>query len=152
MISIPPRKWYPKNPEKYVGDPNNIITRSSWETKCMSWFDSNTNVISWASEEISIPYISPVDNRRHLYFPDFLVKVKTLDGTIKTIMVEVKPYKQTQPPKQRTKITKQYINEVTTYGINQAKWKYASEYCLDRGIEFRIITEKELGLELGKNK
>ena len=144
-------KFTPKNPNKYVGDPNNIIFRSSWEAKCMSYFDRKDEIISWASEEISIPYRSPVDSRIHRYYPDFIIRVKTGDKT-KTIMIEVKPYKQTQPPKQRSRVTKQYITEVTTWGVNQAKWVAANEYCKDRGWGFQIITEKELGLELGKNK
>lgn len=136
----------PRNPQKYVGDPNNIVYRSSWECKVMSWLDNNPNIISWASEEVIVPYVSPVDNRYHRYFPDFLVKVKTQDGKIKTMMIEVKPKKQTQPPKPRKRITEQYINEVTTWGVNQAKWKAAQEFCLDRNWEFKIFTEDHLGL------
>jgi hypothetical protein len=139
-------KFTPKNPQKYIGDPKNIIYRSSWECKVMTWLDNNTDILMWASEELIIPYISPVDNRRHRYFPDFLVKVRTKDGKLKTMLLEVKPKKQTLPPEQRKRITKQYINEVTTYGVNQAKWKAATEFCLDRGWEFRIITEEHLGI------
>lgn len=136
----------PKNPQKYIGDPNNIVYRSSWECKVMNWFDQNDDIISWASEELIIPYKSPIDNRFHRYFPDFLVKVKTRDGAMKTLMIEVKPKKQTVPPEPRKRVTKQYITEVTTYGVNQAKWKAAHEYCLDRGWEFKIMTEEHLGL------
>ena len=135
----------PKNPQKYVGDSNNIVYRSSWECRVMNWFDQNDDIISWASEELIVPYKSPVDNRFHRYFPDFIVKVKTRDGTMKTMMIEVKPKKQTVPPEQRKRVTKQYINEVVTYGVNQAKWKAAQEYCLDRGWEFKIMTEEHLG-------
>jgi hypothetical protein len=139
-------RFTPKNPQKYVGDANNIIYRSSWECKVMSWLDRNDNIVSWASEELIIPYISPVDGRRHRYFPDFLVKVKTRDGAVKTMILEVKPKKQTEKPEQRKKITKQYINEVATWGVNQAKWKAATEFCLDRGWEFKILTEEHLGI------
>lgn len=139
-------RFIPKNPQKYVGDPNNIIYRSSWECRVMDWLDRTDDIVSWASEELIIPYLSPVDNRKHRYFPDFLVKVKTKDGSFKTILIEVKPKKQTQPPAQQKRITKQYINEVTTWGVNQAKWKAAEEYCLDRGWEFKIMTEEHLGL------
>jgi hypothetical protein len=139
-------RFTPKNPQKYIGDYNNIIYRSSWECKVMDWLDRNDNVISWASEELTIPYKSPADNRFHRYFPDFLVKVKTKDGKFKTILIEVKPKRQTLPPEQKKRITKQYVNEVVTYGVNQAKWKAAEEYCLDRGWEFRVMTEEHLGL------
>ena len=136
----------PKNPKKYIGDSNNIVYRSSWECRVMNWFDQNDDIVSWASEELIIPYKSPIDNRFHRYFPDFIVKVKTRDGTMKTLMIEVKPKKQTIPPEPRKRVTKQYVTEVTTYGVNQAKWKAAHEYCLDRGWEFKIMTEEHLGL------
>jgi hypothetical protein len=139
-------KFKPKNPQKYSGDSTNIIYRSSWECRMMDWLDRNPNVINWASEELIIPYLSPIDGRWHRYFPDFLVKVKSQDGKTKIMMLEVKPKKQTQPPQPQKRKTKQYITEVTTWGVNQAKWKYASDYCLDRGWEFKIITEDHLGL------
>jgi hypothetical protein len=141
-----PIRWKPKNPQKYLGDYNNIWARSSWEVRVMNWFDRNPDVIEWGSEELIIPYISPVDGRPHRYFPDFFVKVKTKEGKVKTMVVEVKPDRETKEPKQKQRITKQYIQEVVTYGVNQAKWKYAEEYCLDRGWEFKILTEKHLGI------
>ena len=110
------------------------------------WLDKNPGIVTWASEEIAIPYYSPVDNKWHRYFPDFLVKVKTQDGKTKTMMLEVKPKKQTQPPEKKKRVTKQYITEVATWGVNQAKWKSAIEYCKDRGWEFKILTEDHLGL------
>ena len=136
----------PKNPQKYAGDHKNIIYRSSWECRVMNWLDQNPSIVSWASEEIVIPYISPLDNRYHRYFPDFLVKVRTQTGQLKTLMLEVKPKKQTVEPVVKKRKTKQYINEVVTWGVNQAKWKAANEYCLDRGWEFKLITEDHLGL------
>ena len=136
----------PKNPKKYIGDHNNIIYRSSWECRVMTWLDNNPAIVSWASEELTIPYISPVDNKYHRYYPDFLVKVKGRDGTIKVMLLEIKPKKQTKEPQKKKRVTKQYIYEVTTWGVNQAKWKAATEYCLDRGWEFKIITEDHLGL------
>ena len=139
-------RFKPTNPQKYMGDYNNIIYRSSWECKVMNWLDKNQDILEWGSEELIIPYKSPVDGRFHRYFPDFIVKVKTKEGTTKTLIIEVKPDRQTKEPKPRKRITKQYIQEVQTYGVNQAKWKYAEEYCLDRGWEFKILTEKHLGI------
>jgi len=139
-------KFVPRNPKKYVGDVNNIIYRSSWECKVMSWLDNNSNILSWGSEEFYIKYISPIDNKPHRYFPDFIVKMRTRDGTLKTMVLEVKPKKQTIQPEIRKRITKQYLNEVTTWGVNQSKWKAAEEYCLDRGWVFQLITEDHLGL------
>lgn len=140
-------RFSPRNPAKYKGDPTNIIYRSLWEKRVMNYLDSNSNVIEWSSEEIIIPYISPVDNKRHRYFPDFMVVVKGPNNTRKTMLLEVKPEAQTKEPKRRKRLTEQYINEVKTWGINQAKWRCAKEYCADRGWEFKLITEKELGIK-----
>jgi hypothetical protein len=106
----------------------------------------NQDVISWASEELTIPYISPVDGRRHRYFPDFVVKVRTKENKLRTIMIEVKPKKQTQEPIKKKRVTKQYLQEVATYSVNKAKWHAANEFCLDRGWEFKIFTEDHLGI------
>ena len=136
----------PKNPEKYQGNPNNIVYRSLWELKLMRYLDDHSEVISWGSEEVAIPYMSPVDGKIHRYFPDFVVKKKNRDGTSSTIMIEVKPRAQTIEPKVQKKATKKYINEVMTWGVNQAKWKAAENYCQDRMWKFQLMTEKELGI------
>lgn len=112
----------------------------------MRYLDDHDDVISWGSEEIAIPYRSPVDGRIHRYFPDFVVKKKNRDGTSSTIMIEVKPRAQTMEPKVQKKATKKYINEVMTWGVNQAKWKAAENYCQDRMWKFQLMTEKELGI------
>jgi hypothetical protein len=140
-------RYYPEYPNKYKGNPNNIICRSSWERKFCRWCDLNENVLEWGSEEFWIPYKSPVDNRVHRYFPDFIIKVREKTGELKTYVIEVKPKRQTIPPKQKAKVTKSYINEVKTYAVNQAKWKAADEFCKDRLIEFKVITEDELGIK-----
>ena len=140
-------RYKPTNPQKYTGNPNNIICRSSWERKFCQWCDRKDNVISWASEEISIPYVSPKDNRVRRYYPDFLIKVQEKNDIVKTYVVEVKPKKQTLPPKPRKRVTKSYIYECTTYAVNQAKWKAANEFCKDNQIEFKIVTEDELGIK-----
>jgi hypothetical protein len=139
-------KYKVRNVEKYMGDPTNVIYRSSWELKFLNWCDNNPSVVSFSSEEIVIPYKSPVDGKYHRYFVDFMIKIRTKDDITKTYLVEIKPKKQTMPPEQKQRITKQYITEVVTWGINQAKWKAAAEYCLDRGWEFKILSEKDLNV------
>lgn len=136
----------PKNPEKYVGDSTNIIYRSSWECRVMHWFDINESVISWASEELIIPYISPVDNKKHRYFPDFVAKMKLSNGSIKTYVIEVKPDKQTRKPTQSRR-TKRFLEESITYAINQEKWRSADIFCQQQGWEFKVVTEKDLGIK-----
>ena len=139
-------KYYPSFPRKYKGDPTNIIYRSLWERKFMVYCDKNQNILEWASEEIAIPYRSPIDNRVHRYFPDFYMKVKETNGKIKNYVIEVKPAKQTKPPTKPKRQTKGYIREAYEYAKNQAKWKMAREFCADRQWEFKVVTEKELGI------
>jgi len=141
----------PRNPRKYKGDPTNIIYRSRWELLVMSRFDIDPNVIWWSSEETVIPYRSPVDNRIHRYYVDFTARLNKPGGGTRTVLIEVKPYKQTQPPviTEGKKKSRKYINEVMTWGVNSAKWKAARAYCKDRGFEFMIMTEHELGIPKG---
>jgi hypothetical protein len=136
------RKFIPVFPEKYTGDPTNIIMRSSWETRFANWCDKNPSVLKWNSEETIIPYRCPTDNRIHRYFVDFKIQV----STGKTYLVEVKPAAQCVPPVFPGKRTQRYLTESLTFVKNQAKWSAAKEYAKDRGWEFKIITEKELGL------
>jgi hypothetical protein len=135
----------PKNPNKYRGDPNNIIYRSSWELKVMKYFDDHPDVVWWASEEMHIPYRNPIDQKIHRYFPDFIVKMKKKDGSVMTYLVEVKPYSQTMMPTQKKK-TKRFIQEAATYAVNQEKWRAADNFCQEHGWKFLILTEKELGI------
>lgn len=137
----------PKNPAKYRGDPSKIIYRSSWELKLMVYLDGHQDVLTWASEEFCIPYRSPLDNKIHRYFPDFKITKKLPNNTIETIVIEVKPRSQSIPPTLQKKPTKRYLREVMTYGINEAKWKAAKEYCEDRKWKFMVMTEKELGIK-----
>lgn len=139
-------KYQPSYPQKYKGDPRNIIYRSLWERRFMKYCDLNENILEWGSEEIALPYRSPVDNRIHRYFPDFYIKVKESTGQIKKYLIEIKPKKQTVEPKMKQKKTKGYIYEVVEYAKNQAKWKAAKEFCEDRQWEFRVLTEDDLGV------
>ena len=139
-------RYIPTYPKKYKGDPSNIIYRSLWERKFMVYCDRTDRILEWGSEEFFIPYRSPLDGKIHRYFPDFYVKVKTKQNTIKKWVVEVKPKAQTRPPRTPKRKTKKYITEVRNYAINDAKWKNAIEYCNDRNMEFIIITEDELGI------
>tara|TARA_Y100000015_G_scaffold42308_1_gene49611 strand:- start:947 stop:1384 length:438 start_codon:yes stop_codon:yes gene_type:complete len=137
-------RYIPRNIRKYRGDYKNIIYRSSWELKFMKYCDLNDSILEWGSEEVVIPYRSPLDNRIHRYFVDFYIKVEDMSGQIKKYLIEVKPKKQTKPPAKPKRQTKRYISEVTEYAKNQAKWKAATEFCEDRQWNFMIITEDEL--------
>lgn len=139
--------YKPLNVEKYVGNISKITYRSSWEKRLMIWLDKNPNVLKWNSEQIVLPYLSPIDGQMHRYYVDFMAKINTKKGVHK-FLIEIKPYSQTQKPnpsKGKRKTT--LLNEQKTYLINQAKWDSAKQYAKRIGADFIIITEKELGLE-----
>ncbi len=143
-------RFKPINPKKYIGDPTNIIYRSSWELKLMAYIDKHPEIHRWSSEEISIPYRSPIDGKIHRYFPDFFIE-KIIDGKFYRSLIEVKPFKETKAPelsKTKTgKISKRYLIEVQNWGKNQAKWEAAEAYCKSRGWFFQTMTEKQLGIK-----
>ena len=137
--------YKPINPKKHRGNPNQVIYRSLWERKLMVYCDHNEAVLEWGSEEVIIPYLSPWDGKLHRYFPDFYMKVRQSDKTIKKFIIEVKPKAQCKPPiKNPKRKTRRWFKEVETWGVNQAKWKSATEYCNDQGMEFKILTEDHL--------
>ena len=114
----------------------------------MGYLDAHIDVLEWSSEEFCIPYRSPIDGKVHRYFPDFKIKKKNTSGVVETVVVEIKPDKETRPPIVQTKKTKTYLKEVYTWGINSAKWKAAQSYCSDRRWKFIIMTEHDLGIKL----
>ena len=138
-------KYIPKNSTKYIGDINKIVCRSLWERKFCKFLDENQNVIRWSFETLKIPYVSPVDNQVHIYLPDFIVEKKNTNGDIETLVVEIKPYKQTKEPKPgKRKSKKSLITENITFSINKSKWQAASDFCNKHSWKFVILTEKEL--------
>jgi hypothetical protein len=139
-------RYIPLHPEKYSGDVSNIWCRSSWERTFAKWCDTNSFIVRWSSEETIIPYICPTDNKLHRYFIDFKVTIKQPDGSTKTYLIEIKPLKYTNPPKFPGRRTQKYIAESYGFVKNQAKWSAAKNYAKDRGWEFKLITEKELGI------
>ena len=140
-------KYKPLRPYKYKGNPTKVTYRSLWERKFMQYCDDSMNILEWASEEMFVWYKSPVDNRAHRYFPDFYIKVRESTGVIKKYIIEVKPKRQTKPPAKPKRQTRGYLREAFEYAKNKAKWKAANEWCLDRGYEFKVLTENELGIK-----
>jgi len=145
-------KFTPKNPDKYMGDVNNIIYRSGWELRYMRFLDSSSSIKKWCSEPFYIPYISEVDDCKHRYFPDFLVYTREGHGYI----VEVKPLRETKPPrktsrkdtyleerKRRYRETKRWV----TWRTNKSKWGAAEAFCQRNGLQFKLVTEKSLGID-----
>lgn len=134
--------YNPENPEKYAGNPKNIICRSLWERKFCKYLDKNQNIVKWSSEEIKIPYVSTIDRSVHFYYPDFVFEAKQNEQLV-TYMIEIKPDKQTKPPKSR-KNKKTYLQESVQFEINTCKWKAATEFCKRQGWIFKVLTEKDI--------
>lgn len=140
-------KWRPKNPDKYDGDPNSIVFRSLWERQTFKWCDENKDVLRWSSEEVVIPYRNAADGKIRRYYMDLKIVWKDKSTTL----VEIKPEKQTKPPKQPKRRTKRFLNEMKTFAMNVSKWDAASDYAEARGWKFEIWTEnhlKRLGIKL----
>jgi hypothetical protein len=138
-------KYFPKNPTKYIGDPSTILCRSLWERKFCKFLDETPNILRWSFETLKIPYLHPMDNQVHIYLPDFIVEKKNKEGKIETLVVEIKPHKQTQKPKDgKRKSKRSMINENVTFAINTNKWKAAKEFCDKHSWKFVLLTEKEL--------
>ena len=139
-------KFKLKNPQKYKGDFTNIVYRSLWELRFMKWCDMTPSVEEWGSETVIVPYVSPIDKKIHRYFVDFYIKVRNKNDVTQKYLIEIKPERFTKPPAIPQKKTKRFIDEVFQYGVNEAKWKAAFEFCQDRNMKFMILTEKDLGI------
>ena len=139
-------KYKVKNRSKYVGAVDNVIYRSSWERRFMVYADTNPNVVKWNSEELVIPYVSPVDGKVHRYYPDFWIEVKGEGGKINHMVIEVKPKRQVGPPRmgKTPKSKYRYLRDMKTLKVNEAKFEMAREFCDDRKWQFKILTEEHL--------
>jgi hypothetical protein len=136
-----------KKPDKYAGDPRKVIYRSLWERNTFRWCENNPNVKLWNSEEVVVPYVSSVDKKLHRYYVDLLIQMDNK----KTYLIEIKPKKETQPPKPRSRKTKKFINEQLTYIKNNDKWEAANKFAEHNGWKFQVWTEetlKNLGIKV----
>lgn len=141
--------YKPLNINKFKGK-EYPICRSTWEYSFCRWLDRNENVIEWGSEPLAIIYKDPANQiingriKTRRYYPDFLIKIKVYDN-IQTWLIEIKPFKETIPPKRTIKkSTKTILYEAKTWKTNEAKWKAAQSFCLKRGWTFKVLTEKDL--------
>lgn len=143
-------KFSPQNPSKYVGDLKKIVFRSSWERKFMNWCDLNDSVLSWTSEGLVIDYYSPIDQRNRRYFVDFVVRMVNSDGIEEDVIVEIKPEKETIPPKRGNKKESTYLKECYTWSVNSSKWAAAQKFAKERNMKFLILNEHHLGVARSK--
>lgn len=140
-------RFKPLNPEKYVGDKNNIVYRSSWELVFLRWADRHPSVVQYNSEEIVIPYYSEFDGKWRRYFMDFIIQIRYPDESYRTFLVEIKPESQTHEPIRGRKRDETYLAEMSTWMVNRDKWNAAREYAQKNGMEFMIMTEYDLGIK-----
>jgi hypothetical protein len=133
------KEYIPMNPHKYCGS-YPIICRSTWEQRMCGWFDFNKDVLEWSSEGHRIRYIDPTTGKNRIYYPDFYVMFKNR----KKFIVEVKPLKDIRMPKRGKKSQRTLMIYEQTISINQAKFKAAKQYCKKLGMEFIVLTEKDL--------
>ena len=120
--------------------------RSSWELNFFQWCDKNTNVLEWSSESVIVPYVSPVDGKHHRYYIDGAIALKE-GNTIRRYLIEIKPFKQTQPPVESARKKRStLLYEKKTYAVNQAKWEAAAKFAKSRNLEFIVLTENELNI------
>lgn len=110
-----------------------IIYRSSYEKKFITWLESNKSVKYWGSECLKIPYLY-IDGKMHNYYPDYFIEM--VDGSC--IVVEIKPHNQTiKPINENCWVYKEYTK-------NMCKWRATKEFCDAKGYQFKILTEKSI--------
>lgn len=136
-----------QNPDKYIGKMDTLAVRSSWELIMIKFLDKNKYVLEWCSEGVVIPYISPIDNKKHNYYVDFYAKVIDKQDKMREWLMEVKPYKETiEPVVKSTRKTSTNAESIKRFVINQAKWASARDYCQRNNMKFRLITERDLSV------
>lgn len=135
--------FIPKNPQKIVGNANPFY-RSSWELTVMTLLDNHPNVIQWASESITIPYVNPLTGKRSMYIPDFFVLYKDKNGRERAELIEVKPAKEAIAENAKSKRDKAAL------AVNTAKWAAAMTFCKKANINFRVLTEDQIYITKGK--
>lgn len=151
--------WYPlSNPQKYIKPADGYMQstklyenkiyvqyKSSLEKNAIRYADLNPKIVKWSQEPFCIEYIKPIDHKQHRYFIDMYLEF--VNGS--KVIIEIKPFNQTIPPKKPTKITgkimENYKESVITYIINRAKWQAANNFATRKGLKFIILTEKQLG-------
>jgi len=136
MATYQQGQYQVKNSEKYVGK-NVPKYRSGWELQFMRMCDNHPGVLAWSSESHRIPYVNPITGKKSTYVPDFFVVYVDANGKKHAEIVEVKPSSQILGNARG-----QYDQAMAV--INQAKWKYAKQWCQQQGIGFRVITENEI--------
>jgi hypothetical protein len=140
-----PKEFKPLNPHKYKGK-TPIILRSKLELEFARWVDRHSSCISWGCESAAVKYRDPSKQLKvRTYFIDFTATFRTANGEIKKYYIEIKPFRQTQVPKNsKRKKETTFLKEQKTYATNVAKWKAAGKFAKKKGGTFKIITERDI--------
>lgn len=149
-----PVLFNPHHPEKYFGDLSQIVLRSALEKRFALWCDRNPAVEKWVSEELIVPYISPLDGEKHRYFIDFRIWIRDKSAALKEYWVEIKPKYETLPPvpaqKPTAKARARLLEEQQTWAVNRAKWSAAEGAAASMGAKFLVVTDEDLGVDRSK--
>lgn len=129
--------FQPSNPKKYVGN-GYPIYRSSWEKRVFIWLDKHPSILKWASEPIKIPYQNPFNGKINNYIPDLMVEFVDNNSKHKVLLIEIKPITQSLEEYAKSK------RDRLTLKLNQAKWDAASKWAKRNGVEFKVMTEKDI--------
>jgi len=132
------------NLQKYIGK-GPIIYRSGLELKFMRWCDKTDTILRWSSETIVVEYYDTIKRKNRKYYVDNFVEI--LEGeVVKKYLVEIKPHKQTIEPKpsKGKKKSNLLYEQMMWVNNHHDKWPAARAFAEKHGMEFIIITEKEL--------
>ncbi len=136
-------RYQVQNVAKYIGKDKTPRFLSSWELEVFRKFDLSSAVIAWGAEAVIIQYFNPVTQKKSRYIIDIYVKYKNSKGKTIEELVEIKPYKETQKPRNtRGKKRNSVVYENATYIRNKAKWAAAEIYAKEHGMTFRLLTER----------
>ena len=104
----------------------------------MRFLDNHPSVLQWSSECVKIPYFNPVKGKQSIYVPDFLIIYVDKNGHQHAELIEVKPSSQTTMENARS------TRDKLAVAINMSKWRAAAAWSRQNGVNFRLVTEKEL--------
>jgi hypothetical protein len=161
-----------QNKEKYMGDPNLVIFRSSWEHTFCRWCDFSPSILRWSSEPIRVPYYDRVSKLDELkrqgldpnnpknwvvkyYNTDYWIEVAKGDGTTQKMFVEIKPsgkLKKPIPPNDNAplKEVRRFNLLAKEYLINEAKFAALKAWAERSGAQFWVFTEETLRSMAGR--
>ena len=137
--------YRPKNVEKF-GE-SKCLYRSSYEHQFLRWCDNHPKITNVQYEKVIIPYVCKTDGKMHRYYVDCRITMQESTG-LKKYLIEIKPFRQTIPPKPSKRKKKSTILEENfNFLKNTSKWDCAKQYCKKMGWRWCILTEKGIYID-----